>query len=545
MPREPCLLGFDKDSVTGLMDYYEVTMADTNLVAGIAGRDAVFNAAVRRLGYHKVVGEDDFISDGHSAVINGKVRKFAKKQADLKGKKFNVDRVEKDNYLLGMGLEQILGMLSSWHMNDELIAAFSERGLSQKTIDFFRSNRKLNLTVDAIPEGIPIFPHEPYLSIKGTFEQCQFPESLILGTWGYQTAIATQASYIINILSEFGKTDVITLEGGSRRAYPPAALAATRATLAAGFKGTSNVEIVRQYPELLYKIGGSSAHSAVLHIGNDFDAFELQLMAYFRINHGDSEAVKREKIRQTKGIGPTFLIDTFSSDSGLTAAIAVMKKYGIQCQIRNDSNITSDVVKKHRKELNAAGLDKSRIMISNDLKPWIIYDLLEKGAEINSLLIGTFAVNPYRLPGAAYKLAAHQRGNDQTGKLENICKVCIDEPSKGTLPGQLDVYRVIGKDGKADRDVILSRGVDKIDDFLKHSDKHYMKLNQEVMRNGEITYDLPDMCAVIERTAEHLNMLRPEHKRFKGAKPYDVIISDTVKKIQESVHKKFVEKKLY
>src|SRR3989338_9137727 len=130
MGRMPNLLGLEERVVAGIKDYYETTMADTNIVAGINGRNAVFNATVRCLGYHKVVGEDDFTSDGYAAVINGQARRFAEFQPDLAGQRFHVDIVEKDNYMLNMGLEQVLGFLSAWRMSDGLLKFYSGRGLS-------------------------------------------------------------------------------------------------------------------------------------------------------------------------------------------------------------------------------------------------------------------------------------------------------------------------------------------------------------------------------------------------------------------------------
>lgn len=123
--------------------------------------------------------------------------------------------------------------------------------------------------------------------------------------------------------------------------------------------------------------------------------------------------------------------------------------------------------------------------------------------------------------------------------MQPVCKICVNNPAKGTLPGQLEVYRIIGKDGKADRDVILLRDVDSIDDFIAHSDEGYIKLNQQVMTHGEITYDIPDMCQLIEITAYHLSLLRPEHKRFRNAVEYPVVISPTVQRIQADFVRRF------
>jgi len=182
-------------------------------------------------------------------------------------------------------------------------------------------------------------------------------------------------------------------------------------------------------------------------------------------------------------------------------------------------------------------------MLSNDLKPWTIHNLLEQETPVNTILMGTYLVNPYKLPGPVYKLSADQR-NSSLSDLTHTCKVCAQELSKGTLPGILDVYRIIGKDGKADRDVILLRGVDSIDHFMFSADQGKIQLNQQVMQHGELSYDIPDMCKLIEFAAYHRNLLRPEHRRFRNATEYPVIISPTIQKIQEQFTKKYAQGRL-
>ncbi|NOZ81202.1 MAG: hypothetical protein GXP63_06030 [DPANN group archaeon] len=539
-PNPPNLLGLDTEVIAGIKDYYETTMADTNLVAGIGGRRSQFNAAVRSMPMSKVVGLQSTKSDGFSITIDGQRLMFEHPALELEGRTFDIYEVEPANYLINTGLEQILGFIKNWEMDDEMIQAYSERGINLKTIHYLEKNRNLNLSARAIPEGIPIFPHEPYIMVDGTFEQVQFPETLILGTWGLQTAIATEASYYINILEEFGKKGVITLEGGSRRIYPGAALAASRAALVGGFNGTSLEAIMTAYPELKYMVGGSTGHSAILHIGSDEEAFELALRAYYHIDEGDSNAVIREKIKNTPGIGPTFLIDTFDSDQGIIAATKIMNKYGIVSQVRNDSGDHLERSRAIRMVADGKDLGKMRIMDSGDLRSWKVYDLFKNKAPIDTLLIGTYLVNPYKLPGAAYKLAQDQPDKARP-EMEARAKISTNSPGKSTLPGPIAVYRIIGKDGKADRDIILNPVIDDIESY-RNIGEDYIQLDQQVMKDGELVYDLPDMCEIIENAKYHLSLLKPEHKRFKGAVPYPVTISDTVQKAKETYAKRIMQK---
>lgn len=507
MANAPRLLGLDPRAVGGLKDYYETTMLDANLAAGIAGRRSVFNLGVRGLRRHKLVGE--------------------KSVRDADGT-WSCALVEPDNFLLNAGLEQALAALLAFRIDEELLAFYASKGLAPATIADLRAAPALELTIEAIPEGVPVFGHEPVLSVEGTFERCQLPESLFLGILGYQTAVATQAAYVRGILERAGRGKVLTLEGGSRRVHPAAALSASRAALIGGFDGTSLERLGVEYPEAAARVGGSSGHSAVLHFGSDERAFEEQLRAYYRLGPGDPPDVVRRKIAAVRGVGPTFLIDTFDSTEGVETAIRVMKRYGLACQIRNDSGDAAERARFIRRRLDAEGLDGGRIMLSDELKPWRVHALADAGVPFDLLLMGTHLVNPYKLPGAVYKLAADE--DPATGRLEPVCKVSRNDPGKGTLPGALDVHRILGTDGKALRDEITARG----EAPNLGQGESGLKLNQRVMTRGELTVDVPGLLDLRETAKRHLALFRDEHLRFRGAVPYPVVVSETVRRIREA-----------
>jgi nicotinate phosphoribosyltransferase len=507
MAKAPRLLGVDPQAVGGLKDYYETTMLDANLAAGIAGRRSIFNMAVRGLRAHKVVGE--------------------KTVKDVDGT-WACSLVEPDAFLLNAGLEQLLAALLAWRVDEDLLAFYASKGLAPATLRDLRERPRLDLTVEAIPEGVPVFGHEPVLSVEGTFERCQLPESLLLGILGYQTAVATQAATVRGILREAGRPNVLTLEGGSRRAHPAAALSAARAALLGGFDGTSLEQLGVEYPGAAPRVGGSSGHSAVLHFGSDERAFDLQLRAYYRIAPDDGPEEIRRKIDAVRGVGPTFLIDTFDSTEGVETAIRVMKRYGVQSQIRNDSGDPAERARHIRSRLDAEGLRGARIMLSDELKPWRVHALMSEGVPLDLLLMGTHLVNPYKLPGAVYKLAADE--DPATGRLEPCCKVSKNDPSKGTLPGALDVHRILGADGLAVRDEITARG----ESPRPARGETSMKLNQTVMVRGELVVDVPGLLEARENARRHLALLRDEHTRFRSAVPYPVVVSDTVTRIREA-----------
>ncbi len=504
--NKPKLLGIEPRVIAGTKDYYETTMADTFIFVGDDGREATFNVATRGMREHKVVGREEIIKDG---------------------KKFVIYEVEKDNYLINCGQEQAIANIMNFEIGDDLIAFYERKGLAPETIENLKNDRKLNLDVYGIPEGIPVFGNEPLLSLTGSFERVQFPESLVIAPISYETAVATTASYIKNILKEFGREDIITLEGGSRRF--PLPLLASRAALIGGFNGTSLEQIAIEYLDLESRVGGSASHSSVIHSGGDEVAFENQIKAYYRIREGDSQETIEIKIREveSRAAGPTFLIDTFDSTMGLESAIKMINKYHLKkATVRTDSGDPLERTRYIRKRLDEVRLNKAKIMVSDDLTAAKIYYLLENKAPIDIILIGTYLVNPYELPGPVLKDARDEQRN---GQVINVCKIVKNNPSKATLPGVLDVYRIISKsDGKADRDVILMRDVDNIKDFMTSEDQEALKLTVQFLDKGEQVYNFPSPSELDKTREKFLGLMRPEYLKFKGAKEYKVIVSPTV-----------------
>ena len=513
--RKPNLLGLEKKVIAGLKDYYETTMADTFIWMNDHGRKSTFNLAVRGLRDHKVVSEETIEKDG---------------------KQFAVFEIEKNNYLLSCGQEQAIAYILNYELTDELLEMYERKGISSRALELLKNNRTLDVDVYGIEEGVPVFGHEPILSVTGGFEEVQFPETLMLSAVGYQTAVATTASYIRNIQKEFGREDIVTLEGGSRRCVSP--LHASKAAIVGGMKGTSLEQLGVEYPELEARVGGSAGHSAVLHAGGDEKAFEKQLRAYFALEADDSDEVVLKKIRsiEERSTGPTFLLDTFDSTEGLEVAIKISKKYDLhKFNVRTDSGDPLERTKYIRGRLDEMGCEYAKIMVSDDLTASKIYHLLENDAPMDIILIGTYLVNPFKLPGPVYKCA---RDEQENGEVIDVCKMVKNNPSKATLPGRLEVYRVLSKeDGMADRDLILMAGED-VKNYLTEEDLEAVKLTKQFVEKGKQVYDFPKITEV-EATREFwLNKIRPEYLNFKEASEYPVLISPLVEKAKEEYKNK-------
>src|SRR5215469_8782483 len=125
---------------------------------------------------------------------------------------------------------------------------------------------RLNLDVDAIPEGTVVFPHEPLIRVRGPILQAQIVETALLNFFNFQSLIATKAARIC--LAAQGDPVV---EFGLRRAQGiDGALTASRSAYIGGCVATSNVLAGRIFG---IPVGGTHAHSWVMSFENELDAF--------------------------------------------------------------------------------------------------------------------------------------------------------------------------------------------------------------------------------------------------------------------------------
>ena len=159
-------------------------------------------------------------------------------------------------YAIAAGLEQFVHYIEDLHFDDEDIAYFR----SKKCFDegFLSYLRDFHFTGDvwAVPEGTPVFPGEPILTVRATTIQAQIIETFTLLTLNHQTLIATKANRICRAAG--GRA---VLEFGSRRAQgADAAIIGARAAYIGGCAGTACA-----LTDELYGVpaGGTIAHSWV------------------------------------------------------------------------------------------------------------------------------------------------------------------------------------------------------------------------------------------------------------------------------------------
>lgn len=374
---------------TMLTDFYEFTMANGYLKQGVGDRIAYFDMFFRR------------IPDG-------------------------------GGYAIMAGVEQLVQYLRELEFDECDIAYLRSKGCFSEEFLSYLKNFKFCCDVWAVPEGAPIFPGEPIVTVRGPVIQAQFIETMVLLTINHQSLIATKASRMVRAAE--GRA---VLEFGARRAQgSEGAVLGARAAYIGGAAGTSCV-LCDQY----YKVpaAGTMAHSWVQLFDTEYDAFK----AYAEVYPDDC----------------TLLIDTYNVlQSGVPNAIRtareVLEPMGKRLKgIRIDSGDIAYLTKKTRRMLDEAGLQDCKIVISNSLDEFLIRDLIMQGAQIDSFGVGERLITSRSEPvfGGVYKLAGIE---DEKGTI--IPKIKISENvEKITNPHFKRVWRLSDNaSGKFIADVI-------------------------------------------------------------------------------------------
>ena len=100
-------------------------------------------------------------------------------------------------YAIMAGLEQVIDYLKELSFSEDDIEYLrGKNAFSEKFLEYL-ANFEFKCDVWAVPEGTPIFPGEPILTVRGPVIQAQFIETMILLIINHQSLIATKASRIV------------------------------------------------------------------------------------------------------------------------------------------------------------------------------------------------------------------------------------------------------------------------------------------------------------------------------------------------------------
>ena len=426
------------------------------------------------------------------------------------------------------GLEQVVEYIQNLHFEPEDIEYLRGRNMfSEEFLDYLK-NFKFEGDIWAIPEGTPVFPREPIMTVRAPAIQAQLIETYVLLELNHQSLIATKANRICRAAE--GRT---VLEFGSRRAQGiDGAVTGARAAYIGGCAGTACAVSDTRYG---VPAGGTMAHSWVQMFDTEYEAFKAYCETY--------------------PTNATLLVDTYNSlKSGVPNAIKafneVLKPLGItKCGIRFDSGDMAYLTRKARVMLDEAGWPECKITVSNALDERLITELLLQGAKIDAFGVGERLITSKSDPvfGGVYKLCAVENE-----KGEVIPKIKISENvGKITNPGFKRVYRLFDKEtGMAEADYITlydevvddTKPLEICDPEARWKTKvihgfNAVELQVPVFKNGELVYRLPTLEEIKRTCAYGVSTLWPEVKRFDYPHQYYVDLSAKLMALKDEMLK--------
>ena len=419
-------------------------------------------------------------------------------------------------FAIAAGLEQVVDYIQNLHFAPEDIEYLRGRNMFSEEFLAYLADFRFTGDIYAVPEGTPIFPREPILTVRAPAIQAQLVETYLLLALNHQSLIATKANRVVRAAQ--GR---VVLEFGSRRAQgADGAVQGARAAYIGGCNGTACT-----LSDQLFGVpaGGTMAHAWVQMFDSQYEAFKTYCEIY--------------------PDNPTLLVDTYNTlKKGIPDAIRafneVLKPRGLtKCGIRLDSGDMTYLSKKARKMLDDAGWQSCKISVSNSLDEYIIQDLIQQGAQIDMFGVGERLITARSEPvfGGVYKLTAVE---DADGTV--VPKIKISENvGKITNPHFKKIYRFYGKDtGKAIADYlcVYDETVDDSQDITIFDPEATWKrkrvynytareLMVPIFKNGELVYKLPTLQEIQAYCKKEVDSLWDEVKRFENPQTYYVDLS--------------------
>ena len=437
-------------------------------------------------------------------------------------------------FAIAAGLQQIIEYIQDLHFDAEDIEYLRGRKLFDEEFLEYLANFRFTGDIWAVPEGTPIFPKEPIITVRAPAIEAQLIETFLLLSINHQSLIATKANRVVRAAQ--GRT---VLECGSRRAQgADAAVLGARAAYIGGCNGTACT-----ISDQLFGVyaGGTMAHAWVQMFDSEYEAFK----AYCEIYPNNA----------------TLLVDTYNTlKSGIPNAIRVfnevLKPKGItKCGIRLDSGDMAYLTRKARQMLDEAGWTECQISVSNSLDEYIIQDLLRQGAQIDMFGVGERLITARSEPvfGGVYKLAAVERDD---GTIQPKIKIS-ENVAKITNPGFKKLYRFYGNDtGKAIADYLClndetvddSKDLEIFDPEATWKTKTVYnftakELQVPIFKNGQLVYQCPSLQEIRAYCLEQVDKLWDEVKRFDNPHTYYVDLSQKLWDIKYKLLKNNGEEK--
>ena len=473
----------EKLNMTMLCDFYELTMGNGYLKAGLHNRITYFDVYFRT------------VPDG-------------------------------GGFAIAAGLEQLIDYIEDLHFDEQDIEYLRSKGIfCEEFLDYLR-NFRFTGDIYAVPEGTPVFPGEPMVIVRAPAIEAQLLETFTLLTINHQSLIATKANRIVRAAK--GKA---VMEFGSRRAQgSTAAIDGARAAYLAGCCGTACTISDELYgtPAL-----GTMAHAWVQMFDTEYDAFAT----YCKLYPGNATLLVDTYDTLKSGIPNA--IRAFND--GLKP-LGVTK-----CGIRLDSGDLAYLTRKARQMLDEAGWESCKITVSNSLDEYLIRDLWLQDAKIDAFGVGERMITAKSEPvfGGVYKLVAVEDDDGEIiPKIkisENVGKITTPHFKKLYRFYGRDTGKAI-----ADYLCVYDETVDDSGNLeifdpeatWKRKEVYHFEAREllvQIYKNGKLVYKRPSMEELRAYCASQVDTLWDEVKRFDNPHRYYVDLSQKLYDIKQSL----------
>ena len=473
----------EKLNMTMLCDFYELTMGNGYLKAGLHNRITYFDVYFRT------------VPDG-------------------------------GGFAIAAGLEQLIDYIEDLHFDEQDIEYLRSKGIfCEEFLDYLR-NFRFTGDIYAVPEGTPVFPGEPMVIVRAPAIEAQLLETFTLLTINHQSLIATKANRIVRAAK--GKA---VMEFGSRRAQgSTAAIDGARAAYLAGCCGTACTISDELYgtPAL-----GTMAHAWVQMFDTEYDAFAT----YCKLYPGNATLLVDTYDTLKSGIP-----NAIRAFNDVLKPLGVTK-----CGIRLDSGDLAYLTRKARQMLDEAGWESCKITVSNSLDEYLIRDLWLQDAKIDAFGVGERMITAKSEPvfGGVYKLVAVEDDDGEIiPKIkisENVGKITTPHFKKLYRFYGRDTGKAI-----ADYLCLYDETVDDSGNLeifdpeatWKRKEVYHFEAREllvQIYKNGKLVYKRPSMEELRAYCASQVDTLWDEVKRFDNPHRYYVDLSQKLYDIKQSL----------
>lgn len=474
-----------------LADFYELTMANGYLEAGIGDKICYFDLFFRTI-------------------------------------------PDQGGFVIAAGLEQVVEFIENLHFTDEDIEYLRSKNIfTERFLEYLR-NFKYTGDIYAVPEGTVVFPGEPLLTVRAKAIEAQFIETFLLLCINHQSLIATKANRIVR--SADGRT---ILEMGARRAHgADASVYGARAAYIGGVIGTSQTAADQLFS---VPVVGTMGHSWIQMFPSEYEAFKAYAEVY---PHNAVFLVDTYNVLKSGVPNAIKVVKEVLWPKGIK-----------KCGIRIDSGDLEYLAGQARKMLDEAGLVDCRIIVSNSLDEYIIKELVHHDAKIDSFGVGERLITAKSDPvfGGVYKLVAIEEDGKIIPKIkisENSNKVTTPHFKKvyrlyckKTNKALADLITVYDEEIDETQPLEI---FDPVHTWKRKTLVDYYAINllKPIFKDGKRVYDLPTLEEIRAYCQSQLDTLWDELKRFEFPHKYYVDLSLKLWEIKDQLIKDQAEKYL-